>query len=441
MKKQFTIAALAVASLTAAAQTTTKVPNRVLIQSGYDVKGYATDNIDSIYFDRIDGDVKADINFKGYSDESGTQTIKVSVTRTPDCASFVIDVMAANTAKNYDDKTMATWFSRQNVTPFTEDFSEGALTGFSELQAGTEYTIITLGYDKYGVAGQTSRVNFTTPNAQIVGNPKVSWNIDEVTPTSFTLTVTPNEDTSSFYWCMFGKGELQQQFEQWGPMFGFDNVEQMIAQFSGQAYVTKTKETWKDLQPDTEYEVDVVPVDANGNYGEMQTIPVKTAKNGGEGIASVTITYDGIGGDATNGYHLDVTYTPNDQTSVHHDLLIEKEYFDKNFTDESIKAAMSSDENPFGYDPYWNSIGTESVSWNFDEGKTYYALAVAKNMNGEYGPLAKLEINTTATKSAAKKAPKTSLGVAKRVVNKKNAVKNAVVPVINNGGIKLTNTK
>lgn len=445
MKKQFAIAALALAAFTATAQTTTQVPNRVLIQSGYDVTGFAINNVDSIFFDRINGPIKAEIGFKGYSVEDGKQTLTMSVTRTEDCNSFCIDVLPANTAKAYNDATMDRYFKMKNAQSMSSDFTEGKLTGFNELKGNTKYTVITLGYDKYGVAGESSRADFTTPKQQTVGTPSVTWTVDETTTNSFTLTVTPNEDTKNFYWCMFEKGAAEAQFEQYGPMMGLDNMEEMIKRFSYYSYSGTTTNTWDDLLPNTEYEVYVLPVDVNDAYGEMVVIPVTTAKLGGEGIASMTITSTGEPVyEEGYGYYLPVTYTPNDQTSIHHDILIEKSYYDMSgLTEETLAEAMKSDTNPFNpFDTYWNSVGTQEVPWGCTPGETYYAFSIAKNANNEYGPLAKLEIATKAAAGvAAKKAIKVN-GIATRVANKTNTSKTAVVPSFyQTKGVKLEMTK
>lgn len=73
------------------------------------------------------------------------------------------------------------------------------------------------------------------------------------------------------------------------------------------------------------------------------------------------------------GYYLPVTYTPNDQTSIQHDILIEKSYFDNSgLTEETLAEAMKSDTNPFNpFDTYWNSVGAQEVPWNCTPGETY----------------------------------------------------------------------
>lgn len=390
MKKFFTCIAMLAAMVTASAQDTT--PNRLLLNRNGMPTAYAIDRVDSLSFATVEGEVKAALEFKDVKITPEVDSIWVAVTKSEACYSYSIDVLPTNTVKRYDDETLARYFAQTNSSRFYDNFTNAALTGFeTRLQNNTSYTVFTVAYDIYGVACDASRAEFTTPRKPTIGNPSVTYNIDETTGTSFTLTVTPNDDCFAFYWCQFGRGEAQAQFEQWGPMMGLANIESMIAQFSGFTYYEETTYTWDYLAPNTEYEVVVVPVDEEGTYGEMITIPVTTAKLGGTGVAKVDVEIGEFGGDATGGYYQYVTFTPNSETSVYHSMIMSKEYYDTNYTDESIKTLLTADEYPFGYNPNWNAYGVDKDGWEAEPGESYYALAMAKNINDEWGPLTKVE--------------------------------------------------
>ncbi len=441
MKKLFTILALALATLTASAQT--DVPNRMLIKQGNEqnptIKAFAINKVQEVNFARVDGEIKATIAFDSYvKKDDGQDMLKLAITRSESCESYCIDVLPANLAKLYDDDTMAKYFEQKNAKKMYEDFTSGELTGI-ELKGNTNYTVITLGYDQYGVPGETSRADFTTPKEQTVGTPSVTCNFDEITGTSFTVTVTPNADCGEYFLVQLGRGELEKQFEEWGARMGYANIGDMIKGFAWYGHNEVYTQTFGDLLPCTDYDLIILPTDVNGTYGDIITVPVTTAKQGGDGVAEMTITYDAVGGDAENGYYLPVTYTPNDQTSIHHDLLIEKNFFNQNYTDESLAALMKSDTNPFNpYDTYWNAIGVKNEKWNCTPGETYYAVSIAKNANGEYGPFAKVEI-VTAPKNASAKVAKAENGVANRIAKAAKA-KAGVAPVFK-GGIQLKNVK
>ena len=441
MKKLFTILALALATLTASAQT--DVPNRMLIKQGNEqnptIKAFAINKVQEVNFARVDGEIKATIAFDSYvKKDDGQDMLKLAITRSESCESYCIDVLPANLAKLYDDDTMAKYFEQKNAKKMYEDFTSGELTGI-ELKGNTNYTVITLGYDQYGVPGETSRADFTTPKEQTVGTPSVTCNFDEITGTSFTVTVTPNADCGEYFLVQLGRGELEKQFEEWGARMGYANIGDMIKGFAWYGHKDVYTQTFGDLLPCTDYDLIILPTDVNGTYGDIITVPVTTAKQGGDGVAEMTTTYQGVGGDAENGYYLPVTYTPNDQTSIHHDLLIEKNFFNQNYTDESLAALMKSDTNPFNpYDTYWNAIGVKNEKWNCTPGETYYAVSIAKNANGEYGPFAKVEI-VTAPKNAPAKVAKAENGVANRIAKAAKA-KAGVAPVFK-GGIQLKNVK
>ena len=428
MKKIFSIMLGLAMAMGVNAQT--ENPNRLIMMSQAGNKAYALDKIDSIYFAKKEGQVRADVKFLKYvkDDEKG-DVLHVAVTRTDPNSSYCIDVLPANTAKRYSDDVLAQYFDMQKTQKFNQDFTDAELSGFSQkLEPGTSYTVFTIAYDEYGVPCEGSRAEFETPKAATVGNPTVSYTIDETTTNSFTITVTPNDDCAEYFWCSFGKGEAQAQFEQWGPMFGFPNIEAMVRQFSGAAHEGVESNTWKDMAPGTDYEVLVVPVDVEGNNGELVTIPVSTKQQGGDGIAQVAITSDGVTEyEDEKGKQLVCTlvFTPNDQTAVYHDLVVEKGAFDKE--GEEYWKNLLLNGNP--QDPNYNHYDVDRFPFAAEAGKQYYGVAIAKNAKGEYGPLVKELFNVEAPAGVTPAKVKANKGgVATRI--KTNEKRTAVVPVM-----------
>ena len=426
MKKFFSIAALALAMSTGVQAQTDVVPNRMIIHSSVASKAYAVDHVDSISFARKDGEVKANVEFLRYEkDEDENDIVYVKVTRTDPSSTFRIDVLPTNTAKQYDDITFARYFERMSGTQLAEDFSEGKLSGFArEFTANTSYTVVTLAYDEYGVPCQVSRAEFKTPKVPTVGTPSVTYTVDETTSSSFTLTVTPNKDCAEFYWCQFEKGKAQEQFEQWGPMFGLSSIEAMIKQFSGKPYSEEATNTWNELAPGTDYEVAVLPVDVEGNFGNLVYIYVTTKAQGGDGVAQVGVTvgkYENVNGS----YVQTVIFTPNDQTLLFRDLICLKSAYEKNGGDKGFTEYLKEDNSQ---DPNWNQYGVDSYSFEATPNTAYYALALAKNAKGEWGPLTKHEFTTGAAPAGV--APAKAVAMPKRVATKKAAKRTAVAPVM-----------
>lgn len=424
MKKIFSIMLGLAMAMGVNAQT--ENPNRLIMMSQAGNKAYALDKIDSIYFAKKEGQVRADVKFlKLVQDEEKGNILHVAVTRTSQDVSYCIDVLPTNTVKHYDDNTLARYFDMQKTQKFNQDFTDAELSGFSQkLEPGTSYTVFTIAYDEYGVPCEGSRAEFETPKAATVGNPTVSYTIDETTTNSFTITVTPNDDCAEYFWCSFRKGEAQAQFEQWGPMFGFPNIEAMVRQFSGAAHEGVESNTWKDMAPGTDYEVLVVPVDVEGNNGELVTIPVSTKQQGGEGVAQVAITSGGA--EVYEGKLLyTIIFTPNDQTAVYHDLVVSKEAFDKD--GEEFWKNYLLNGNP--EDPNYNQYGVDKFPFEAEAGKQYYGVAIAKNAKGEYGPLVKELFTVEAPAGVAPAKVKANKGgVATRI--KTNEKRTAVVPVM-----------
>lgn len=424
MKKIFSIMLGLAMAMGVNAQT--ENPNRLIVMSQAGNKAYALDKVDSIYFAKKEGEVRADVKFLKYvKDDKKGDVLHVAVTRTDPNSSYCIDILPANTAKRYSDDVLAQYFDQQKTTKFNQDFTDAELTGFKqELEPNTKYTVFTVAYDEYGVACEASRADFTTPKAPLIGNPAISYTIDETTSSSFTLTVTANKDCLGYYWCMFEKGQAQAQFEQWGPMFGFPNIESMIAQFSGREYDGVSTNTWKDLAPATDYEVCVVPVDEAGTFADMVTIPVTTKQQGGEGVAQVAITSGGA-----NVYEdkllYTIIFTPNDQTAVHHDLVVSKEAFDKEGEETWKNYLLNGDPQ----DPNYNQYGVDKYTFEANAGEEYYGIAIAKNANGEYGPMVKELFKVEAPAGVAPAKVKANKGGVATRINS-NEKRTAVVPVM-----------
>lgn len=379
-------------------------PNRMVVQpkQGNPV-GYLVERIDSVYFAKIEGRVAADVQFKHYK-TGKADTVVLSVTMTPECKGFRIACIPAVRANALtSDASVAAYLERAAETMYSQDFTNAEMYGFEEsFKPATDYALITMGYDKYGVACSASRSNFTTPAAQVVGSPSVDWKVDELGSDKLVMTFTANDDCANFATCLFKAGEAQAQFEQWAPMMGFANMGDMIKRWSGKLYQNQNTQTWNNLTPDTDYEIYVLPLDVNGNYGSMVIANVKTKAIGGEGLAEMTIEIGRFGGDADNGYYQEVIYTPNDQASLHRDMIITTEAYNKpEWGEAGVKAFLMKD-NPM--DPNWNQYGVDAARWNADPSTEYIAFSMARNIKGEWGPLASKPFTTPASASAVNAA-------------------------------------
>lgn len=401
IKSYIATAALSLVALVAGAQSQ---PNRLLVhQKSGAVKSYSLGSVDSLSFYTIEGSVRANVTLNKYNSGKTGDTLWVAVKKTDACSSYRIDVLPTARVKAYSDNDIARYFDMQQGTAFTDDFTNAQLTGFStQMVPGSNYTVFTLGYDRLGTPCEVSRDYFDTPADPVKGNPQVECTYTAESQ-AITFSFKPNTDVLNYYITIFEKGQGEAQFNQWAPMFGFANMSQMIEQFSGQAYVGSKTQTISGLVPGTDYELYILPIDRNGNYAPLQIIPCATAKMGGSGVASVRISVmDDFTSVGDGQYTQTVVYTPNDQTSLHRDMIITKDAFsDKNGQwkgdEQNIIKYL---QTPNDMDPYWDQYGTDNARWNVTPSTTYIAYSIGQNADGKWGELAKREFTTPSSASA-----------------------------------------
>ena len=417
-KKILSTLALSLAMLTASAQSQ---PNRLIVhQKSGGFTSYRLGSVDSLSFYNVEGEVRADVKINDYKTGDTGDTLWVAVTKTPACSSYRIDVLPSVRVNAYSDDVIANYFNQQKgATAFYDDFTNAQLTGFStKFEPDTKYTVFTLGYDQLGTPCEVSRAEIETPVGDIVGNPQVACTVTKADYQALTFSFKPNEDVSSYYITIFPEGEAEAQFNQWGPMFGFANMSAMIKQFGRDAYEGEMEHTINSLNPGTDYELYILPLDAEGNNGKLQITKCKTKAMGGEGKSVMTITVKDDFTDQGNGvYTQTVVYTPNDQTNLHRDMVVDKVMFeDKNGSwkgDES--KIVEYLQTPNTMDPNWDQYGEDVATWGVEANTAYSAYSIGQNAKGEWGELAKKEFTTPAAgASAPAYAPATST-VMKRV--------------------------
>lgn len=228
-------------------------------------------------------------------------------------------------------------------------------------------------------------------SAQLVGNPTVTYTINEITPNGFSITFTPNEDCAGYAACQFDAGTAEQQFAMFGAWMGFTSMGDMVKAWGFNA-TDEQQMTWTGDTPGKDYEVYVQCWDVNGTYADMIIIPITTATMGGDGLAEIAIELGDFGGSDDTGYYQWVIYIPNDQVNIYHDMLIEKSTYETDeWGDEGITAYLTQDlTSVYG----WDRTGVDEAQWNADPDTEYIAFAMGKNANGEWGPLSRLEFRT-----------------------------------------------
>lgn len=400
--------------------------NRLLVfEKTGNYKGFQLNNVDYMEFATVEGEVAANVEVTDVSLEA----ITLSVHRTMNCQGFKLSCFPTVNIASYSDEILASIIDNDSPNIYYQDFESAQMTGI-ELEPLTEYTILTVGIDSYGVLCDVRKVAFSTPAKPLVGNPQVDVEVADTQLYSFSLKFTPNADVSKYSVVAGEKGTLQQQYEMFAPMFGYANIGQMIEAWGVQFNVDTTY-TWTGMNPATDYEVFIQAWDAEGTMAEHQVFNVSTAALGGEGTAEVTITLGDYvladwGGEMLPSQF--ITFTPNDQASAYRLAVYLAETYDAEA--EAIKAELCQ-EPPmpmvgwFQYDPI-------TTDYQINPNTECVAIAAAKNINDEWGPITELRFTTPAETQAAYMAP--SKVIAQRKLSVGKAHQAGTVPAIKTQG-------
>lgn len=419
MKKLSIFLASLMCAIPAFSQTE-EAPNRLFLKNTIgSTSGHVLDRVSEISFGKVDGEVKAEAKI----DSVGFDCLKLQVKRSAACYGFKIYVLPALIANQYDDLSVITVINRSNPTIYYEDFPQADMTGL-ELDPSTDYVLVTVGVDSYGIDDGVVRVPFTTPKPEIVGAPQVEAEVVDRQFTSFKIKFTPNEDVDSYYCVAEKKGNMESQLEMFGPMLGLSSMTDLIMSWGIETKGEAEKE-WTSMSPNTEYEVFYVATDVNGNPADYKVLEVSTLSQGGTGVASVKVEVleyeyaDWYGEMKPSQY---VGYTPNDQTWCYRFGVWTAEEYDKDA--ESIKEYVKS-EPPFPNMLNWFFYEEFVTDYQIDPNTECVALAAGKNANGEWGEVTEVRFTTPEKADgdpnlAEMPASKSSSIIARHAVKKSN---------------------
>lgn len=393
MKKFLLLLASLFLAIPTFAQQKVDEPNRMLVNSAGTQKGFVINRVDSITFALVKGEVKADIEIHSVT----CDTLTLSVKRTDNCYGFKINIVPANLATYLtNDQIIINYLNRLNSPAYYEDFDHGKLTGI-HLEANSEYIVYTVGLDGYGVEDGVCKATCTTPAPTITGDPKVTIDTVEQALKSFKIKVTPNDDVENYY-CVAGEtGTMQAQYEQFAPMFGYANFEQMIKGWGLKRSGVDTVE-WKDMAPNTEYEIFIVCEDKNGNLAPCQVFKISTLALGGPGKAAVKITLGAyrlekwpVGEEDQMLPSQFIKYTPNDQASCYRMGVYTAAQYDTLDKEELWSQLRSDPPMPMAYWFFYEEMETD---YQINPSVEAVAIAAAKNINGEWGDVTELRFTT-----------------------------------------------
>ena len=366
---------------------------RMLIYSkSGEVIPYRIEHIDSIKFlsDEVDLSLNPTIT-PHENGKTGWMKLKVGMVG-GNVQNIKVIIPESFMIANMDDMQCLRLFTpemaaRMGVQIFTVD--GGKEYDLSGLQHGYTYTALFLPYDEIGCAGNVKRIEFTVPKGKLAGNPKVEVAFSDITTTGYTATITPNDDVAGYFF--FNNETDDPSLDQMMQMMRIPDLKHYIVQFgrdftTSKPYVGVQKSVMTEFKPGTSYTVYMVLIDQEGQYSDIQKFTVTTLKQGTSETARVSIEVKDI-----TKTEATVVNTPDENTASYRETIVEKALYNE---ENIIKYLQETPDNmslPYLSGPY---------TWTWSDlkpGTAYYAVAMAKNADGQWGPLTKVEFSTLST--------------------------------------------
>lgn len=418
MKKIYTLCLASLIGFSAYAQTQ---PERIVVhQKSGAMVGFQPSTVDSLSFPLVEGRVAADVEVL----ETGVDQATVKVTRTPSCKSFkLVNIPAVLGGRLTDDNAMIDYVNQNSSQFYFADFEAGVLKD-SQMQPDTKYILVTVGYDEYQTPCTVVRVPYKTQRKPLVGNPQVTSTVAEVGKRSFTLNFKANADVGGFATVAGKVGEMQQQFEQWGPMMGLKNFGDLV-----KSWGVKNPETftWKDMEPNTDYEVFVQAWDKDDTYADCDTLKLKTQKLGDSGVAAVEVLEEEYKYAEWDGMQLPtvvLTFSPNQSSSCYRYKVVLKSEYDKD--PEGYKSELPQ-EPPMPSMVGWFFYEPLTTEFQINPNVEYVVLTVARNADNKWGEVGVKMMRTPAEVPGAKPASVAPLSTQSKIGTREVKVKTVYI--------------
>ena len=224
---------------------------------------------------------------------------------------------------------------------------------FENLTSNTEYTIYALPVDIDGFYGEIKTINVTTKTLV----PEVAIALGDVTTKSVTATFTSNADCIEYYFLMVPATE---------------NVDAAYVKTSGQAKTETFVASFENLISNTDYVIYALPVDVEGNNGELKSVVVKTQAF----VPQLDIERNNF-----TAKSITATFTPNADCAEYYFMIV---------TDEVVDAGVIKTNGERQTEVFTKTF--ENLTSNTDY--TIYALPV--DVDGFNGEIKSVTITTKA---------------------------------------------
>lgn len=254
------------------------------------------------------------------------------------------------------------------------------------MQQGYTYTALFLPYDEYGCPGNVKRVNCNVPKGKLAGNPEIEVAFSDITQTGYTTTLKPNADVAGYFF-LSDLTDATARNQKMQKMH-IPDLKHYIVQYGADLNTNKphegeAKSVMSEFVPGTSYSVFVVLKDKNGQYSDVQKFAVMTKEKGTSETAHVTIKVTDI-----TATEATVVNTPDANTSSYCETIIPQSDYNEKTMIEYLTRSPGAQQRPYRSDEH-------TQTWpNLKPATEYYALAIAQNADGKWGPLTKVEFTT-----------------------------------------------
>ena len=237
-----------------------------------------------------------------------------------------------------------------------EDYLTAVDVTTMTVESNVAYYVIAQGKNADDKWGEVTSLEFV-----VAGPAEVAIAVEKLTETSVEITATPNENTVSYQYILIEKTEADAMDEA------------ALMQRLEEANDLNATDVWTyTVKSNVEYSVIAQAKNADGMLGEITKVEFVVA-----GPATVAIAVEEVSETS-----VEITATPNENAVSYHYIVIEKAEADA-MTEEALVQKLNENED------YFEAANTEVVT--IESNVEYYVIAQAKNADGMFGVVAKVE--------------------------------------------------
>lgn len=386
------------------ANAATPDPNRVLLNHADGTTlSVMADRVESVSFATVEGEVSLTAEIMEVNMDE--KTVTVAIENTPSCIGWKYAVIPESKLSIYDTDAKLASYIGANCPYILNSSIGGGIIDVPDMKPGSQYALCCVGIDRYNTLCEVSVTKFDTP-VEVTGKPWVNVTFQNTTENSFEVTMSPNDDCSSYAAVVYPLGEIERSYQSYGPQFGSTSIEDYIVNIlSWMKYTGERTDTYDGLLPGTTYQVSIVPIDNDGQPAPMIAYKVKTL-GGVKGHAWVDIEQtDYMLMQKPNPDNImqiiwapfqAFWLTPGEATVKFRSVAISEEEFNEMGID-AAKALVCADPPGNVPDDMWFRYTPCRQLFEFEPNTTGYMLAAGKNSNGEWGEVNILKFTTPET--------------------------------------------